>query len=364
INSSTGNFVVTQGGAITAASINVGSGTVTAATVNATSAIQLNGANINTAGTLNNVAYLNQANVFSATNSFSSGSLDLTNATSNAIYFGNNGFAAPGNGSAGEKIQLYGNTLGTVASSDFALGVESNNLWLNTNVGIKFYKGASLQASLDTNGLWTLNNSGVSIAAGASYSGACAVTLSSANATALTLDSGTGTLSIAAGDTTLQRQASGTYTIDLSDSANTTLAVTNSNGGVASISIEATGSYTGAGAVNVSSAASGDLTLDSSSGTLKLGTNTSGVSFTNAGTATIQSTASRALTITGHASSIWSVDSGDLTVNAASNLNLGTTNTTSVTIGNTASNTAIALRSGNGTIDIGADNAAHTINLG
>jgi hypothetical protein len=41
-------------------------GVVTAATLNATSTIQLGGASINTAGTLSNVAYLNQANNFSS----------------------------------------------------------------------------------------------------------------------------------------------------------------------------------------------------------------------------------------------------------------------------------------------------------
>ncbi len=43
-----------------------GGGTITAATFNATSALQLSGVSINTAGTLNNVAYLNQANTFTA----------------------------------------------------------------------------------------------------------------------------------------------------------------------------------------------------------------------------------------------------------------------------------------------------------
>jgi hypothetical protein len=41
-------------------------GTARAVTLNTTTAIQLNGANINTGGTLSNVAYLNQANAFSA----------------------------------------------------------------------------------------------------------------------------------------------------------------------------------------------------------------------------------------------------------------------------------------------------------
>jgi fibronectin-binding autotransporter adhesin len=77
------------------ANITAGTGSVTAGTVNATSALQLNGTNINTAGTLTNVAYLNQNNTFTGnvniqgTNGLtlgnagvSNGFLNLANSTS------------------------------------------------------------------------------------------------------------------------------------------------------------------------------------------------------------------------------------------------------------------------------------------
>lgn len=65
-NNSVTQFRVDSAGNVTA------TGTIQAATINATANIQLNGANINTAGTLTNVAYLNQANTFTgATNTFS-----------------------------------------------------------------------------------------------------------------------------------------------------------------------------------------------------------------------------------------------------------------------------------------------------
>lgn len=64
-NNSVSQFKVDSTGNVTA------TGTIQSATINATANIQLNGANINTAGTLTNVAYLNQANTFSgSTNTF------------------------------------------------------------------------------------------------------------------------------------------------------------------------------------------------------------------------------------------------------------------------------------------------------
>lgn len=53
----------------------------------------------------------------------------------------------------------------------------------------------------------------------------------------LTLDSGNNILSIAASDTTLQRIASGTYTLDLNDAGATTFAINNTAAGAASINL-------------------------------------------------------------------------------------------------------------------------------
>src|SRR5581483_9260395 len=61
--------------------------------------------------------------------------------------------------------------------------------------------------------------------------------------------------------------------------------------------------------------------------------NSNGISFTKAGTATIQPASSQALTITAHNTSVWSTDSGNLTVDAAGAINLGTANSTSTSLG-------------------------------
>ncbi len=66
-------LVANAGAPSFSAAITVGT-SVTSPTINATTALQLNGTSINTAGTLTNVAYLNQANAFTANQS-------ITNAT-------------------------------------------------------------------------------------------------------------------------------------------------------------------------------------------------------------------------------------------------------------------------------------------
>ena len=72
------------------------------------------------------------------TEAVTGGILNLNNGTSNTIYFGNVGVAVPGSASAGEKIQLYG-TAGTVALSDYAIGIASGTLWQNVPTGGQYY---------------------------------------------------------------------------------------------------------------------------------------------------------------------------------------------------------------------------------
>ncbi|MHB1769826.1 MAG: hypothetical protein ACYCPH_01960, partial [Minisyncoccota bacterium] len=92
---------VFAGGDVLASTLTATS-SVTAPTVNATTALQLNGASINTAGTLTNVPYLNQANTFTALNQFngnaSTTQLTTTGSTYLATAGGNVGIgtAAPG----------------------------------------------------------------------------------------------------------------------------------------------------------------------------------------------------------------------------------------------------------------------------
>jgi hypothetical protein len=93
-NSSSALLTTGQGGANTVLTANNGApafssaitvGTsVTTPTLNATTAIDFGGANINTAGTLTNVAYLNGANTFTNTNAFT-GATTLANATSTTL---------------------------------------------------------------------------------------------------------------------------------------------------------------------------------------------------------------------------------------------------------------------------------------
>ena len=76
----------------------------------------------------------------------------MTGATSNSIAWSTIGVAAPGAGSAGMKLQLYGGTSNIMATSDYALGIEGGNLWLNTGGGIKFYAGSTLRAEMASTG--------------------------------------------------------------------------------------------------------------------------------------------------------------------------------------------------------------------
>ncbi|HVZ11493.1 MAG TPA: MerR family transcriptional regulator, partial [Patescibacteria group bacterium] len=77
INNNNGG--ITNAGPITDITYATASGSITADTVNALTALQLNGININTAGTLSNVAYQNQANIFT-TDQTISGTLTLSSA--------------------------------------------------------------------------------------------------------------------------------------------------------------------------------------------------------------------------------------------------------------------------------------------
>lgn len=57
----------------------------------------------------------------------------LTGTTSNTIYYGTVGTGLPGT-ATGTKISLYG-TAGTPATSDYAIGINTNDLWLNAPTG-------------------------------------------------------------------------------------------------------------------------------------------------------------------------------------------------------------------------------------
>jgi hypothetical protein len=84
--------------------------------------------------------------------SVTGGSTLFTNGTSNTLYYGANGTGAPGT-AAGEKLQLFGSTLGTPATSDYSVGVQSGGLWFNTAGVTDFYKNDVLNMQLGANGL-------------------------------------------------------------------------------------------------------------------------------------------------------------------------------------------------------------------
>jgi len=79
------------------------------------------------------------------------GHINMSGATSRTIFYGATGAAAPGAGSAGEKIQLYG-TAGTVGANDYALGIESSNMWFNTASGFKWYVQSAVKAVMNSSG--------------------------------------------------------------------------------------------------------------------------------------------------------------------------------------------------------------------
>ncbi|MFO0781923.1 MAG: hypothetical protein U0524_03485, partial [Candidatus Saccharimonadales bacterium] len=102
-------------GTITTANNITTSATVQGANVNATSAIQLGGADINVAGTLTNVGYLNQANTFTASNTFSAAGVGLA-VTNNATIGGTLGVtgAITGGTYNGQTISSAASLTGTL----------------------------------------------------------------------------------------------------------------------------------------------------------------------------------------------------------------------------------------------------------
>ncbi|NTW15724.1 MAG: hypothetical protein HGA38_05175, partial [Candidatus Moranbacteria bacterium] len=94
-------------------------------------------------------------------------------------------------------------------------------------------------------------------------------------------------INIGAGVGTGIKFADTTNTIDMANASNSTLSITNSGTGVASVSIEAGGSYTGAGAVTVSSGGSAGLTIDSASNTTTIASSDTALSASGVTTLTL-----------------------------------------------------------------------------
>lgn len=131
------------------------------------------------------LAGLGIAETFSATQSFSSGQVDLTNGTSNTIFLGANGTSGVSS-CLGEKIQLFG-TVGACGVSDFALGVIGTGMWFNvqSTFGYIWYVGGTQSMAMSTNG--TLSVIGAYTAAGSvpvGTTGSCVASAFSGGATA------------------------------------------------------------------------------------------------------------------------------------------------------------------------------------
>lgn len=117
------------------------------------------------------IPFLNGGNTWSGSNSFSSGAIALTHGTANLVSWNSNGIGAPTftSRSAGAKALLRDALSGS--SADYAIGVESGNLWLGvptTSDGIKLYAG--------TSAIWTITGAGAVTNTGAlTVNGALAV---------------------------------------------------------------------------------------------------------------------------------------------------------------------------------------------
>jgi hypothetical protein len=141
--------------------------------------------------------------------------------------------------------------------------------------------------------------------------------------------------------------------IDLQSGSSPTSKFSVSAAGVVAAASTVTGTtLNGTTGVNTGSG-SGTQRIDSSGNLVSIG------NITGVGAITLQPAAATALTITAHATSIWSTDTGNLTVQstaAASNLYLdaGTSGSGTVNVANTNANT----------LNIAGNNIAHTIHIG
>ena len=107
------------------------------------------------------LASLTANNTWTGTQSFSSGALKLTGATSNVIDFGTVGGGAPtfSTVSVGTKIRLYDDA--TASTVDFAIGIGANSQWAsipqaNSTYSFQWYGGTTVIASLSGAGTLSL----------------------------------------------------------------------------------------------------------------------------------------------------------------------------------------------------------------
>ncbi|MEO8105675.1 MAG: hypothetical protein ABI602_05100, partial [Candidatus Saccharibacteria bacterium] len=172
--------IVSGFGAISTANNITTTANIQGATLNAIGALQLGGLDINTAGTLTNVAYLNQANSFSAANTFSAAGTAL--AVSNDASIGGTGtigaLVVTGNATLGGSLTV---TAASTLNGNVAIAGTST---LTVGTGATTLGGSLAVAGTSTlTGLLTANG-GILTAGNFSQTGAT------------TFDTGTGTVSL------------------------------------------------------------------------------------------------------------------------------------------------------------------------
>lgn len=138
-------------------------GTLKATTINAVTAIQLNGTSINTGGTLTNVAYLDQANSFSANQTLGSANV-LKWSTDNGISRLGAASLAIGNGPAGDftgslKLSLISNAVGSAGAPSYTFSSDLTSGIFSGGTGVVNFTAAST-----TRMLYTANYLGVQAA--------------------------------------------------------------------------------------------------------------------------------------------------------------------------------------------------------
>ncbi len=186
---------VTGAGAATFAS-------VTAATINATSALQLGGTDINTAGTLTNVAYKNQANTFTfnqtvtpTQNSVNALTVNGTSGTaatalvvaqtgnaagltvtgsgsstaSDLVTFTNNVFAPAASSSNNLLNLIFTNASSNAAGSAFTTGLEITPTFNTTGAGTHVISGIHLTTPATTACAGTCTSTAIAIGGAATY---------------------------------------------------------------------------------------------------------------------------------------------------------------------------------------------------
>lgn len=92
------------------------------------------------------------------------------NSTHNTIFLGTTGYGPVGTSCAGYKFSFYGN-IGSCSSTDYAIGIDSGQLWFNTNADIAFKSGGVDKFYISATGTATVGAKATATATGACWNG-------------------------------------------------------------------------------------------------------------------------------------------------------------------------------------------------